>query len=214
MDERPLYEFPPKLSRAEKQAKAVNDIAEHTKMRRQMYKNMVLAALIFALSFLVPAAPVKILLMLISVGNFAVGALLYRYYSLSRDTELYTRIYEDRLEHCQNNSLSGRKLSCVIYFDEIEKSWQDNRGRLNIAFSSQERSRFTLSTRKDGARPYELKGAAAVLRFADTASKLRLINDYWEKIKYPKKNYKEITDDDSWYSEEDLKWDKLHKHGL
>ena len=42
-----------------------------------------------------------------------------------------------------------------------------------------------------------------------------LINDFYEKIGYPHKEYNKLEDDeDDYYSEEDMKWDKLHKHGL
>ena len=38
-----VYEYPPKLSRAERQVKAAHDIEEHRKMQRNMYKNILLA---------------------------------------------------------------------------------------------------------------------------------------------------------------------------
>ena len=37
-----VYEYPPKLSRAERQVKAAHDIEEHRKMQRNMYKNILL----------------------------------------------------------------------------------------------------------------------------------------------------------------------------
>lgn len=41
-----VYEYPPKLSRAERQVKAAHDIEEHRKMQRNMYKNILLGAVI------------------------------------------------------------------------------------------------------------------------------------------------------------------------
>lgn len=53
------------------------------------------------------------------------------------------------------------------------------------------------------------------LSFQDTKGKLVLINDFYEKIGYPHKEYNKIEDEeDDYYSEEDMKWDRLHKHGL
>ena len=68
MKDEPLYVFPPKLSRTEKQAKALNDLAEHRKMSKQMYRNLILAGVIFALSLFVKFIVIKILLILLSLN--------------------------------------------------------------------------------------------------------------------------------------------------
>lgn len=214
LNDKPIYEFPPKLSRTEKQAKAVNDLAEHRKMSKQMYKNLVLAGIIFALSIIVKVLIIKVLLMAVAIGNAAVGLLLYRFYTLSRDTRLYTRIYPDRLEHLQKLGLMGDMLKVTLYYDEIESSSQDSRG--NMCFRMKEISKTSAEkiSSKGIASGYEIKNSLLTLKFIDTRSKLTLIEKLYEEIKYPKKDYKVITDDDDYYSEEDLKWDKLHKHGL
>lgn len=211
-----LYEFPPKLSRAERQAKAVHDLQEHKKMRSNMYRNIILGAVIFGISFLSPVALVKILLMLIAVGNIVTALLLYRFYALSRDTEEYTRIYADRFEHCQVSGLSGKKLCSVIYFDEIESSNQNNRGRLVVKLRAAEKSAFKTLLKNDEEAEYIPENNTVTLFFADTKSKLKLIDDFYEHIKYPHKEYNKIDDEDGdgYYSKEDMEWDKLHKHGL
>ena len=94
-----IYEYPPKLSRAERQAKAVHDLKEHKKMRNNMYKNLILGSAIIAISFLVEVVMIKAVLILIGCGNIFVGVLIYMYYSLSRDADVYTRIYDDHIEH-------------------------------------------------------------------------------------------------------------------
>lgn len=209
-----MYEFPPKLSRAQRQAKAFADIAEHKKLRRQMYKNIAVGAGMTAIGVFIGFLAVKILIILIGLGNIAVGIVLYRYYTLSADTSLYTRIFESRLEHCQNVGLTGDKLEVKLYFDEIELSYQDNRGRLVVKLQKSERSSALRKSAKGEEKSSGIRDDTLVLSFADTASKLKLINEHHEKIKYPKKNYRVIEDDDDYYSEEDMKWDKLHKHGL
>lgn len=214
MEDKLIYEFPPKLSRTQRQAKAFNDIAEHKKLRGQMYKNIAIGAGMVALSFLIKFMIVKILIILIGVGNIIVGLLLYRYYTLSRDTALYTRIYEHHTEHCQNMGLVGDKLNVSLWYDEVEKSWQDNRGRLIVKLKKAERSTAVRTDKKGSEKGSGIKDDTIVLKFVDTASKLKLLNDMHEKIHYPKKDYKVIEGDDDYYSEEDMKWDKLHKHGL
>ena len=57
--------------------------------------------------------------------------------------------------------------------------------------------------------------SASISNTSQTKGKLVLINDFYEKIGYPHKEYNKIEDEeDDYYSEEDMKWDRLHKHGL
>lgn len=192
----------------------MNDLAEHRKMSRQMYKNLAVAGLIFVMALFVSFALVKVLLMLLAAANAAVGVLLYRFYTLSRDTRLYTRIYPDRLEHLQKLGLMGDMLKVTLYYDEVERSSQDSRGNMCFRLKDVSRTEMNKIGRKGEESPYQPKDGLLVLKFIDTKSKLTLIDKLHEEIGYPKKNYNVITDEDDYYSEEDMEWDKLHKHGL
>ncbi len=212
----PVYEYPPKLSRTERQAKAAHDLSEHRKMRGNMYKNLTLGAVIIAIGiFLVPAALIKILLILLGSCNCAVAFLIYWFYALSRDADVYTRIYDDRIEHSQRHGLSKSYLHIILYFDEINKSYQTNRGRLVCELKKLEKSAFRLANENGEEREWTPEDNKVALSFQDTKGKLVLINDFYEKIGYPHKEYNDIDDEeDDYYSEEDMKWDRLHKHGL
>ena len=192
----------------------MNDLAEHRKMSKQMYRNLVLAGIIFALAVIVKVMIIKVLLMAVAVGNAAVGVLLYRYYTLSRDTRLYTRIFTDRLEHLQKSGLMGDMLKVTLYYDEIERSSQDSRGNMCFKLKMQNKTTAEKISRRDKSSAYVIKDGLLTLKFIDTKAKLTLIDKLHEQIKYPKKNYNVITDDDDYYSEDDMMWDKLHKHGL
>lgn len=202
-----LYEYPPKLNRQQRQQKAANDLAEHKKMQKALVRNLIIGCVIGVIAFFVRVMIIRILLLLIAVGNFAVALLLYRFSAMSRDTGCYTRIYDDRLEHKQGSLLAKKYFSVVLFYKDIEGSEQDPRG--NMVF------RLT-----DSAAP-EIQGAGKrqmselgqhfiTLTFQDTKAKLYLIDNLWEQIKYPKKDYKVIEDEED---EDDL-WDPLHKHGL
>lgn len=209
-----IYEFPPKLSRAEKQAKAANDLAEHKKMSKQMYRNLFIAGIIFLMAIFVDFLLIKVLLMALAVANAAVGVVLYRYFTLSRDTRLYTRIYGDRLEHLQKLGLVGDMLKITLYYDEVERSSLDGRGNMCFKLGEIRLTKMEIVSRKGESNPYQPKDGLLLLRFIDTKSKLTLIDKLHEEIGYPKKNYNIITDEDDYYTEEDMEWDKLHKHGL
>lgn len=204
-----LYEFPPKLDRKSRQLKAMHDLQEHKKMQKNMYKNLVLAAVIIAISFLVSVVLIKILLILIGVGNAAVALLLYQYTALSRDTKCYTKIFDDKIEHKQNSMISKKYTIAEIFYDDIEKSYQTNSGRLVFCLKKDFKSSFSIEE-KGKIIKFIPQNNSFEMKFQDTKAKLFLIDNLYEKIKYPKKNYKVIDDEE----DEDDKWDKLHKHGL
>ena len=211
-----LYEYPPKLSHAGRQAKALHDLEQHRKIRRNMIKNIIIAAVILALSFFVNVLIVKAVLIVIALANAAVGGLLYWYNMLSFDTKLYSRIYDDHLEHSQRVGFSKRYLHAVIAYADVEKSEQDNHGNLLVTLKNENSAElFTCDENGENRQAYELKDNTVSLRFADTKAKLTLVSDLYEKINYPHKEYKVIEDDDDdYYTAEDKKWDSFGKHGF
>lgn len=202
-----LYEYPPKLTRLQKQQKAVNDIAEHKKMQKALYRGLIIGCAICVLALLVPTMIIKILLMLIGIGNIAVAFLLYRFSAMSRDTECFTRIYDDHIEHKQGSLLTKKYLTVTLAFDDIVKSEQTPQGAMVFYLTD---SAAPATEGADKKQLAELSEHRLTLSFQDTKAKLYLINELHEKIKYPKKDYNVIEDDED---EDDL-WDPLHKHGL
>ena len=185
----------------------MNDLAEHRKMRKGLYRNLIIGCAIGVIAVFVPVAVVKILLWLIAAGNIAVALLLYRYSALSRDTECYTRIFDDRIEHKQGSLLSKKYMTVTLMYDDIERSEQTPRGAMVFYLNA------GAKPLTDGASPRtekELSEHRLTLTFQDTKAKLYLINELHGKIKYPKKEYNVIEDEED---EDDL-WDPLHKHGL
>lgn len=211
-----LYEYPPKLNRAEKQAKAAYDLAQHAKIRRNMLRNMILAAVIIGISFFVPNILVRILLLIIGLANAAVGALLYWFNMLNFDSKVYSRIFDDHLEHSQRMGFSKNYLHADIAYADIEKSEQDNHGNLVVRLKENHSARLcTTDENGENKQNYTLQDNTVTLKFTDTKAKLTLVSDLYEKINYPHKEYKVINDDDDdYYTPEDKKWDNLSKHGL
>ncbi len=177
-----------------------------------MFKNLILGAAITLIGVLAENMLAKILLIILGLGNIAVAALLYWYFAYWRQADVYTRIYEDHLEHSQRKG-KGAYLEVVIWFDEVSRSWQTNSGVLVCELDNAKRSEFKLRDKKGGVSSLEAPQKAELV-FQDTAAKLYLINELWEQIGYPHKEYNVIEDDDDYYSKEDMEWDKLHKHGL
>lgn len=78
-----------------------------------------------------------------------------------------------------------------------------------------EKSSFVVKDKEGREKAFMPEDGMIALSFQDTKGKLVLINDFYEKIGYPHKEYNKIEDEeDDYYSEEDMKWDRFHKHGL
>ncbi|MBR4554421.1 MAG: hypothetical protein IKO27_02385 [Ruminococcus sp.] len=202
-----LYEYPPRLGRAQKQQKAAHDIAEHKKMHKALLRGLIIGCIICVAALFVPNAVIKILLLLIGAGNIAVAFLLYRFSAMSRDTECYTRIYDDRLEHKQGSLITKRYFSVTVRYEDVIRSEQTPQGSVTFYFDESASPETECAGRKQLA---ELSQHKLTLTFQDTGAKLYLINELYEQIKYPKKEYNVIEDEED---EDDL-WDPLHKHGL
>ena len=211
-----VYEYPPKMNRVEKQAKAAHDLAQHAKIRRNMLKNLILAAVIIGISFFVGNIFVRILLIIIGLANAAVGCLLYWYNMLSFDANVYSRIYDDHIEHSQRMGFSKRYLHADISYADVEKSEQDNHGNLVVTLKENAKPKlFTSDENGRDEQEFPVQDNTVTLKFVDTKAKLTLVGDLYEKINYPHKEYKVIDDDDDdYYTAEDKKWDRLGKHGL
>ncbi len=190
-----LYTYPPKLDKRAQALKAQRDIEEHKKMQRNMYKNIILAVIIIAVGALAPPVILKVILWLIGAGNLITALLLYSVYAISRSTECYTRIYDDHIEHCQISLIRKIKTEIVLAYGDIEKSYQDSRGRLVCVLKKGAEPQVTSS------KPYkymesELAAGRLTLDFQDSRTKLYLLENLHEQIHYPKKEYNIIEDDD------------------
>lgn len=205
----PLYEYPPKLDRQSRQLKAVHDIEQHQKMKKNMHKSVGVGVLLIMISFVIPIVLVKVFVILIGIGNIIIAFLLYKYSAYSRETDCYTRIYEDKIEHCQSNVLTNCKTSMIVYYDDIVKSYQNPKGKLIVFLKDGYRSQISSDKNNKNAQK-DLRKNMIALDFQDVGAKLYLIDNFHEEIKYPKKQYNIIEDEE----DEDDEWDPLHKHGL
>ena len=138
-----VYEYPPKLSRAERQVKAAHDIEEHRKMQRNMYKNILLGVVIMIIGAVFASAVfAKVLLIL-----------------------LYTRIYEDHIEHSQRMGLSKSYLHICLYYEEVEKSYQTNKGRLVCVLKNVEKSSFVVKDKEGREKAFVPEDGMIALTF-------------------------------------------------
>ena len=178
-----VYEYPPKLSRAERQVKAAHDIEEHRKMQRNMYKNILLGVVIIIIGAVFASAVfAKVLLILLGACNCSVGGLMYWYYSLSRDVDVYTRIYEDHIEHSQRMGLSKSYLHICLYYEEVEKSYQTNKGRLVCVLKNVEKSSFVVKDKEGREKAFVPEDGMIALAFRTLRASLCLSMTFMRRL--------------------------------
>lgn len=204
-----LYEFPQPLDRQGRQVKALHDIEYHKKMQKNMYKNLILAGIIISTGFFANIMIIKVILWLIGIGNAVTAILLYNVSSLSNDTKIYTRIYNDKIEHCQADPLTESHTYVTFFYEDALESYQNNCGDLMVRLKGNYKTKV-FHENKNGKKEIRLKNNLLKLRFRDTKAKIFLVENLYEQIKYPHKEYNVIHDEE----DDDDFWDPLHKHGL
>ncbi len=190
-----LYEFPKKLSAQERLERASEQMKVKKKISKIKIQNIILLAAAALIIWRVSAAWLKILTAFLLVVCFAVNSLMLLSVKRQEDGGAYTKIYDDRIEHKQANLFNLRKTKykeVTLFYSNIEKSVQDVFGNMQFKLKN---------------------GEIISLYFCDTETKLFLINNLYESVKYPKKQYndlssEEITDKDdpdyNWRNWKDL----------
>ena len=105
------------------------------------------------------------------------------------DSGAYTKIYDDYIEHKQASLFNLKKTNykeVTVFYSDILSSSQDAFGNLQIKLKT---------------------GEIISLYFCDTDAKLYLINNLYKEIKYPKKEYRDLSADEIVDKDDpDYKW--------
>ena len=173
-----LYKFPKKLSASEQIEYAGERMRINKKIRKLKIQNVILLAVIFILLWRVPVIWLKLFNTFILLIYIAFNSLILMSLKRQADSGAYTKIFDDRIEHKQANLFNLKKTNyreVTVFYDDIESSSQNAFGNLQLKLIS---------------------GEIVSLYFCDTDAKLYLINNLYEKIKYPKKEYRDISSDE------------------
>ena len=126
-----VYEYPPKLSRAERQVKAAHDIEEHRKMQRNMYKNILLGVVIIIIGAVFASAVFARSclycwgLAIVLWAGLCTG--ITHFHGTLTFIRGYMRITLNTLNAW---GFTKSYLHICLYYEEVEKSYQTNKGRL------------------------------------------------------------------------------------
>ncbi len=173
-----LYIFPKKLSASEQIEQAGERINVNKKIRKLRIQNIILLAVICILLWRVPLIWLKLLTAFILVICLAFNSLIIMSVKRQEDSGAYTKIYDDHIEHKQARLFNLKKTSykeVTVFYKDIQSTSQDAFGNLQFKLKS---------------------GEIVSLYFCDTDAKLYLINNLYNEIKYPKKEYRDLSADE------------------
>lgn len=190
-----LYQYPPKIDRKTAQLRKFNDSLERKKYNKNAVKNVAVALIMGIIAFFIPTAAVKIFVFLLSAMSFFSAYLLYKCGESINSPDNWTKIYEDRIEHSQINVISNKITQFCIKFDDIENSRQNAIGELVFVLKDGHGATVT-SISKGRETNQKIKNNSVSISFINSKPKMYLINNMYSQIKYPKKNYNIIEDDE------------------
>ncbi len=184
-----LYKFPKKLSASEQIEQAGERIKVNKKIRRLRIQNIILLAVICILLWRVPLIWLKFLTAFILLLCIVFNCLILMVVKRQEDSGAYTKIYDDHIEHKQASLFNLKKTNykkVTVFYSDILSSSQDAFGNLQFKLKN---------------------GEIISLYFCDTDAKLYLINNLHKEIKYPKKEYRDLSADEIFDKDDpDYKW--------
>lgn len=184
-----IYEYPKKLSPKEQVLKAQEKMAEKKKTNNLMLRNMILLAVVILMAIFVPLLWLKIVVCTFVFIYFLMNLVLIRMITRASDDFNYTKVYDDRIEHKQADFIKLKTATYktfTIKYADIKKSYQTKWGNM----------RFVLND-----------GSEVEIYICDTATKLYIIDNLYEQIKYPKKEYRDLSKEEEKDKDDpDYKW--------
>lgn len=190
-----LYEYPPKVDKRTAQLLEFSAVGERKKVRKNALKSIVIGLIIVLIGIFIDNIPVKILILFIGAYNLFAAYLLYKSASQINDNNNWTKIYDDHIEHSQSGVVVGKTFEMTFYYDDILRTTQNSMGELVFEFTNTDKVTYRIISKK-GSDDLIVKDNKLSLYFLNSKPKLYLIENFYEKIKYPKKNYLPYEDDE------------------
>lgn len=190
-----LYEYPPKNDKRTAQLLEFHACAERKKIRKNALKSLILSVIVAAVALFIPEIAVKIVVLLVAAVGLVSAYLVYFSSKQINSKNDWTKIYDDRIEHSQTAVASNRVTHFCINYEDIKSSRQNIIGELVLKLKEDNNVRVTVSDGKT-VKEKAVRDNCVTLYFSNSKPKLYLINNLYEKIGYPKKDYVAIEDDD------------------
>lgn len=175
-----LYEYPDKKDIAAQRRQMAMTAAKRKKLRTKSIVIYIMSAAVFLLGLTAEGIFAKVAICFLAVVSAALNVVTAQLAFMS-DPKEKTKVYDDGFTH-ETKSFLGKKRAFDIRFEDVLKTVQSSSGDLVITLKS---------------------GDILTVPFVVTKTKLFLLNELHKQLKYDKKQYNVITDDDDEYEEKD-----------
>lgn len=174
-----LYEYPDKKDIAAIRRQMAAVAVKRKKLRTRSIVIYIMSAAVFLLGLTAEGIFAKIAICFLAVVSATLNVVTAQLASMS-DPKEKTVVTDEGFTH-ETKSFFGKKKTFDIRFEDISKTVQNSSGDLVITLKS---------------------GDILTVPFIVTKTKLYLLNELHKQLKYDKKQYNVITDDDE-YEEKD-----------
>ncbi len=169
MESKLLYSFPEKVDRITERNNKIKFLNESKKAKRKMFFSSFAGLLIIAIAIFAPISWFKIPIALIGVYSIFISYAGYKFQIMSLDSECYTKIYSDRIEHLQYDFFKNYKVLYNIEYNNILSCRENYLGYLEIKLENSSGCAYVIFP--DGRKPVNCKNNLVVLNFQDYNTK-------------------------------------------
>ncbi len=178
-----LYQYPKNKSVLEKRAKKNNILVEGKKLKKNFIISMGISIIIIAVSFYAKVWWVMAICILIAIYNFSVSYIAYRIFIQYSSDKIYTKLFDDKIIHCQPCLFNNNIKSYEIKYEDILFSKQGRLGEFEIHLNNNHSSNVTINN-KNKISPVFLKDNIAILKFSSIEPKMYIIDNLAIQFKY------------------------------
>lgn len=169
MESRLLYSYPEKVDRVTERNNKISFLNEIKKTKRKMLFSSIAGLIIIVVAITAPISWFKIPVALIGLYSVFISYAGYKFQVMSIDTECYTKIYSDRIEHLQYDFFKKDKVLYTIEYDNILSSRENFLGYLEIKLEKTDQCVYSVSP--EGKKQVGCKKNIIVLNFQDFNTK-------------------------------------------
>ena len=180
-----LYQYPKKKSVLEKRAEKNNSLIEGKKLKKNLIISIAVSLIIIVVSFYAKVWWVMIICLLIAMYNFSASYISYRIFIQYSSDKIYTKLFDDKIIHCQPCLFSNKIMRFEIKYEDIAFSKQGRLGEFEIHLNDNHSSGVTLNYKEIKAL-IVLKDNTAILKFSSIEPKMYIIDNLASQFKYSK----------------------------
>lgn len=184
-----LFSYPPPMTVNEKRIFKFNAKINNTKYKKALRKNLIISIIIISISFLSDSLLGKLLLIGVAIFNSLLALFVYKQGCIDISSNSFTKIYDDKIVHSEPFKFFNRYKKFVIEYDTIISSMQDLTGNF-VFLINKDCYDIDIVKNNSKLKTKHIKNNKISVRFYSSDTKLYIINNLSDKVKYKAKGYK------------------------